>query len=120
MAIEQIQKGIDHLTTLLEHRKRYFRIISGALAVSVLLNVLLLLGLGNINDATDASTCRADARVTYDTLRDRRDNLFSDGLVALFLDDLEEQKRIQEALPKVRAQIRDLGPLRQVYRQAGC
>lgn len=120
MAIEQLTAGVDRLTLLLEHRKRYFRLITGALFISLALNFGTIAVALSVKSANGGAECRASARVEWDQLRDDRDNLQSDGLLAIYHEDVPEQVRVDRELTDVRHRIEELGPLRRVFHRAGC
>lgn len=129
--VEELQNRVDALVVDRDKWRHTAIEAAGRSRISMVMNGILLgviaaatiIGyffLSGTRDFQDSLKCRAEARVSYDAVRDKRDDLFAEGLVASVTDDQATLQRIDKELTPIRGKIRNGPTLPELYERAGC
>lgn len=83
----------------------------------VALGTTLYVQVEEVQNLSEDSDCRAIARADYDSIRDQRNTLISEGLVALGLNDEQTFQETAHRLSEVLRTIREQGTLADLFRR---
>lgn len=115
--LDDVARALGQLQVDFQRARNRTRLI---IVVLVLALAAMVVANARQSSTNSSLTCRAQARVPYDTIRDRRDNLIAEGLVAAAQNDKARLAAITIAVDRVTAKIEHGPTLPDLYDRAGC